>query len=73
MVPLMEPCLSTPPPTLRPVYSTDDATCPSQFTLCLDVDAGLDFEHNQKAMKRWMKEAWTTCGPSPDAGVDGGL
>ena len=59
-------CLSEAPFVEQPVQATVDETCPSQFALCLSVDAGLALEHNIRGHRRWEKEAWIRCG------VDGG-
>lgn len=73
-LPAIESCLIEPPIENLPVTPTVDGTCPSQFALCLDVDAGLTLEHNLRAQKRWALEAWTRCKPS-DASIpkDGGM
>lgn len=58
----------------RPVHATVDNTCPVQFVVCLDVDAGMTLEHNTKTNRRWMKETWIRC--SADGGarsLDGGM
>ena len=75
-LPAKTSCLQEPPPKLRPVVATMDESCPLEFSLCLSVDAGLDFEHNLELQKRWMSEAWIRCGvlSSADGGVpDGGF
>jgi hypothetical protein len=63
------PCLAEPPPVERSVTPTVDESCPKQFVLCLEVDAGLDLEYNIRTTRRWMKEAWARCGTVLDAGV----
>jgi hypothetical protein len=75
-LPARENCLTEPPPKERKVVPVLDETCPPQFALCLDADAGLDLEHNIRQYRRWAAEVWVRCSPLPtgaDGGVDGGL
>lgn len=68
-------CLTEPPPVEQNVAATVDATCPPQFALCLDVDAGQALEHNIRAFRRYNKEMWIRCSAPTDGGthLDGGL
>jgi hypothetical protein len=69
-MPAATDCLPDPPPREWPVEATVDATCPANFALCLQVDAGLSLEHNLLALRRYSTEAWARCGASvPDAGA----
>ncbi len=61
-------CLTEPPPVEQGLIPTLDETCPGQFSLCLDADAGQALEHNVKAYRRYVKEMWIRCGVS-DGGV----
>lgn len=70
VLPPVSSCLTEPPPVDRPVVATEDESCPAQFALCLDVDAGLALERNLRAGRRWAKEAWARCSVA-DAGASG--
>ena len=68
-LPASTSCLTEPPPVEQKVAATVDATCPSQFALCLDADAGLALEHNIRAFRRYNKEMWIRCSAPSDGGL----
>lgn len=71
-MPASTSCLTEPPPVDQRVVP-DEQSCPPQFALCLDGNAGSALEQNIKAHRRWEMEAMARCSPL-DAGVrDGGL
>ena len=69
-LPPKESCLVEPPPEEKSVIPTQDG-CPEQFVYCLEMNAGLNMEHNVHALRSWSREAWVRC--SVDGGsLDGG-
>lgn len=63
-------CLHEQPPARAPVnIAGPEAGCPEKFVGCLGVDDALKLESNERHARRWESEAWSRCGPLPDAGT----